>query len=77
MSTEDKGQRIECKVCDTVWWSGKAGLKCPTCDPLFKRLASTIRFNLETKRTEKLQLLSKIDALEDLDAMVGRLKRGL
>ncbi len=74
---EDKGSKMLCKTCETEWWTGPAGKSCPVCDPRLKRLESTIRFNLDSKRTERVQLNAKIDVLEDLVAMAERLERGL
>jgi hypothetical protein len=73
----DKGSKMLCNKCHTEWWTKMAGDRCPNCDPKYGRLRSTIRLTLETKRDEIRERRAKVEALEELDAMCGRLDQGM
>lgn len=73
----DKGMKMQCTKCGTEWWPKMAGNSCPACDPKYNRLKSTIMLTLNSKRDEVREIRAKITALEELDAMCGRLDKGL
>lgn len=73
----DNGSQMKCAICHTQWWTKLAGSRCPSCDPKYARLKSTLRFNLETKTMEKFRLLAQIEAIEEMTAMCDRLDKGL
>ena len=73
----DRGTQMKCSKCLTEWWTKLAGNRCPNCDPKYLRLKSTIMLTLDTKREKLKEARLEINALEQLDAMCGRLDSGM
>ena len=73
----DRGSQMKCSKCLTEWWTKLAGDRCPNCDPKYLRLKSTIMLTLDTKREKLKEARIEITALEQLDAMCGRLDSGM